>query len=144
MPFSPVTQTSHDCHQIVTCTFAPFWLHCLISYQDSNSIDSRQLKHWRLIESFKEVLNKCAKDTSLHPTWEHRARALQCSDYLSLLLFGLINPVVKTTRALCQASRLKRVATDVCSGPVSLGSFSEAQHLVQIELLQKIFAHLAE
>jgi hypothetical protein len=62
---------------------------------------------------------------------------------LSLMLFGLFNPVVESMRGLCAASQLRRVQEDVCSQPVSLGSFSEAQAVVAPELLQRVFEELA-
>src|SRR6202023_542395 len=65
------------------------------------------------------------------------------SDYLSLLLFGLLNPVVESMRGLCAASRLQRVQEEICSEAVSLGSFSEAQAVVAPELLSKVFEELA-
>src|SRR2546421_12092879 len=46
-------------------------------------------------------------------------------------------------RGLCAASRLQRVQKQVCSAPVSLGSFSEAQAVVEPALLQRVFAELA-
>ena len=35
--------------------------------------------------------------------WSDPQRHLHYADYLSLFPFGLLNPVVKTMRALCQA-----------------------------------------
>jgi hypothetical protein len=58
-------------------------------------------------------------------------------------LFGLLNPAVKTMRALSAASRLPRVQREVCGGSISLGSFSEAQHLLEPELLEEVFGDLA-
>jgi hypothetical protein len=62
---------------------------------------------------------------------------------LSLVLFGLFNPVVDSMRGLCAATQLHRVQEEVCSRPVSLGSFSEAQAVVEPGLLQKVFEELA-
>ena len=45
-------------------------------------------------------------------------------------------------RALCSASQLERVQREICNGPVSLGSFSEAQHLVNPAHLEKVFGEL--
>jgi hypothetical protein len=61
-----------------------------------------------------------------------------------LFLFGLLNPVVRTMRGLCAASQLARVQQEVCARPVSLGSFSEAQHLVDPAVLGKVFQSLAQ
>jgi len=76
-------------------------------------------------------------------TFSDPRRKLGQKDYLSLLLFGLFNPVVDSMRGLCGASRLRRVGEEVCSTPVSLGSFSEAQAVVDPALLQRVFAELA-
>ena len=78
-----------------------------------------------------------------HPSWADPQRRLFYADYLSLYLFGLFNPVVRTMRALCSASHLKRVQQEICSAPVSLGSFSEAQHLLDPALLERVFSDLA-
>jgi len=55
----------------------------------------------------------------------------------------LFNPVVRTVRGLCAASRLEKVRRHWHSPPVSLGSFSEAQHLCAPELLAGIFQDLS-
>lgn len=65
-------------------------------------------------------------------------------DYLGLMLFGLLNPVADTLRGLSAASRLPKVRREICANPVSLGSFSEAQHLVDPAVLEKVFASLSE
>ncbi len=59
------------------------------------------------------------------------------------MLFGLLNPVVESMRGLCAASRLQGVQEDIGDCPVSLGSFSEAQNVINPELLQKVFEELA-
>ena len=76
-------------------------------------------------------------------TFSDPRRTLGQKDYLSLLLFGLFNPVVDSMRGLCAASRLQRVQQEICSAKVSLGSFSEAQAVVDPALLQRVFAELA-
>lgn len=80
---------------------------------------------------------------AMHPSFQDPKRLLALEDYLSLYLFGLLNPVVRTMRALCAASDLERVRQEVCARHVSLGSFSEAQHLVSPELVAKVFEELA-
>ncbi len=65
------------------------------------------------------------------------------SDYFCLFLFSLLNPVVDSMRGLCAASHLKRVQEDVCTRPVSLGSFSEARGVFEPELLKRVFLPLA-
>jgi hypothetical protein len=60
-----------------------------------------------------------------------------------LFLFGLLNPVVETMRGLCTASHQERVQRDVCARPISLGTFSEAQAVIEPELLADVFAQLS-
>jgi hypothetical protein len=64
-------------------------------------------------------------------------------EYLSLFLMGLLNPVVRTMRGGCAASRLQRVQEEICRRPVSLGSFSEAQAVLDPALLARVFDGLS-
>ena len=103
-----------------------------------------QLHRWRLVQDFRQRLERVFGPLQGgHPSWSDPQRRLFYADYLSLYLFGLLNPVVRTMRALCSASHLQRVQEDICSRPVSLGSFSEAQHLLEPALLERVFADLA-
>ena len=103
----------------------------------------RDLSRWRLVGDFKRRLARAAGTVPLAPTWSHPQRLLHCADYLSLFLLGLLNPVVRTMRGLCRASGLKRVQQEVCSRPVSLGSFSEAQAVLDPALLAEVFTQLS-
>lgn len=110
--------------------------------QAHKSIRERDLCRWRLIQKFRQAL---AEATATHPplpTWEDERRRAALADYLSLFLFGLLNPVLKTMRATCAASKLQRVQEEVCGQRMSLGSFSEAQAVVDPELLQEVFGKL--
>ena len=103
-----------------------------------------QLHRWRLVEEFRERLERVFGPVKGgHPSWSDPQRRMFYADYLSLYLFGLLNPVVRTMRALCAASQLQRVQEEICSRRVSLGSFSEAQHLLDPELLERVFVDLA-
>ncbi len=106
-------------------------------------ISEAQLSRWRLIEEFERRLKKAAAAGKEPRTFTDPRRKLGQKDYLSLLLFGLFNPVVDSMRGLCAASRLRRVREEICSSRVSLGSFSEAQAVVDPVLLQRVFAELA-
>ena len=106
-------------------------------------IAEAQLSRWRLIEEFEQRLEGAREAGEEPVTFADRRRRLGQKDYLSLLLFGLFNPVVDSMRGLCAASRLHRVQEAVCSGAVSLGSYSEAQAVVDRGLLQRVFAELA-
>ena len=112
---------------------------------DAPAPTEKNLQQWKLIRDFRARLEQHVKSQSAHPSWDHPNRSLQQFDYLSLLLFGLVNPALKTMRALCAASEAQRVQEEeICSGPVSLGSFSEAQHLLEPRLLEEVMASLAE
>jgi len=56
----------------------------------------------------------------------------------------MLNPVLKTTRALSAASALPRMQQEVCSHEVSLGSLSDMQHVVDPQLLAGLLRSLAK
>jgi hypothetical protein len=105
----------------------------------SMELTERDLSRWKLVGEFQDRLRKARRGMPLDPTWTHPERQLQLEDYLSLYLLGLLNPVVRTMRGLCEASRLKRVQEEVCFRPVSLGSFSEAQAVLDPALLLQLY-----
>lgn len=111
---------------------------------DAPRLSEKDLQQWKLIGDFRTALEGVCHGRANHPSWEDKRRKLEQLDYLSLFLFALANPVVKTMRAVCEASRLQRVQEEVCGRSVSLGSFSEAQHLVEEELLEKLVASLSQ
>jgi len=99
-------------------------------------------RSWKLLEDFNAALGKAVKRSQVHSSFRSPARLLHLGQYLSLFLFGLFNPILKTARAACEASHLKRVQEEVCGRPVSLTSFSEAQHLVNPDILKMVFGQL--
>jgi hypothetical protein len=121
-------------------------LLALVAREPSTEVGltERDLSRWKLIEDFKARLAQAAQEGSLHPTWSNSQRLLGYDDYLSLFLFGLLNPAVRTLRAVCEASNLQRVQREICSRPVSLGSFSEAQAVLDPALLSRVFASLSQ
>ena len=104
-------------------------------------LTERDLSRWKLIEEFRARIE--ADGGAAHRTFANPRRHLGQGDYLSLMLFGLFNPVVDAMRGLCEASKLRRVQRDICTHPVSLGSFSEAQSVVDPGLLRRVFEGLA-
>jgi hypothetical protein len=102
-----------------------------------------ELRHWRLLESFRQHLGSIRGEIK-DSTWADPERKLQLAEYLSLFLFALLNPMLATTRAVCAASDLQRVQRELCGRHVSLGSFSEAQHLVEPAWLERLFTGLAQ
>lgn len=107
-------------------------------------ISQKDLRQWDLLRAFREALVQRVKPDELHPTWSDPRRKNSYVDYLSTFLFGLLNPALKTMRALSAASQLERVEREVSGGGMSLGSFSEAQHLLEPELLERVFGDLVE
>lgn len=103
----------------------------------------KDLHHWKLLNEFRAAVTRSVPQEELHPSFQDPERLFQYADYLSLYLFGLFNPALKTVRALCAASKLKRVQVEVCQRSVSLGSFSEAQHLVDPIHLERVFRELS-
>jgi hypothetical protein len=106
------------------------------------AIEEKDLRRWRLVEKFRQALDQASAVHPPLPTWEDERRRASQADYLSLFLFGLFNPTLKTMRAVCAASGLERVQKEVCGSRMSLGSFSEAQAVVDPALLQEVFASL--
>lgn len=107
------------------------------------SLRERDLSGWKLVEDFQSRLAQAAKAQPLAATWSDPQRKLGYADYLSLYLLGLLNPVVRTMRGLCSASGLERVQQEICHRPVSLGSFSEAQAVLDPALLAGLFDELS-
>lgn len=107
------------------------------------SLTEKDLGHWKLLHSFRQEVEKVLGGQSAGGSWQDPKRRLQAADYLSLFLFGLLNPVVQTLRGLTEASDLKRVQEQVCSRHVPRATFSEAQHVLDPILLEKIFADLS-
>lgn len=113
--------------------------------KDNGPIRERDLQQWKLLARFNEALAAvlAARGGAACGSWQERNRTLQLGGYLSLFLFGLFNPVVRTMRGLCAATKLPRVQREVSGVAVSLGSFSEAQALVEPALLEELFGTLA-
>jgi len=112
-----------------------------LSSQPTGARANLQLGNWRLVTAFRDLL---AKELTRRPqVAADPARRLAAEEYFSLILFGLFNPVVRTLRGLCRASQLPRVQQEVCGGPVSLGSLSEAQHAFNPEVLRGVLQKAA-
>ena len=106
-------------------------------------IDVSKFSNWKLLDEFRRRLAAVKARAIPDATPPDPKRLLLEEDYFSLVLFGLLNPVVESMRGLCAASKISRVQEDVCSRPVSLGSFSEAQSVFDPELLEQVFLELS-
>jgi hypothetical protein len=106
-------------------------------------LTEEDLGHWKLLCSFRQAAEKVFGAPG-GASWEDPKRKLSALDYLSLFLFGLLNPVAQTLRGFAESSRLERVQKEVCSRRVARASFSEAQHVLEVSLLEKVFADLSD
>ena len=112
----------------------------------SNCVDISvdQLHSWSLLGEFRAVLDKVAPAQRPASPKGGPKRLLTEEDYLSSILFTLFNPVIDSMRGLCACSDLNKVREEVTSRHISLGSFSEAQHVFGYERIEKVFYLLAE
>jgi hypothetical protein len=80
-----------------------------------DKIDEKKPSNWKLLDDFRRRLAK-VRDSAPAPNKRPGGpeRLLLEEDYFSLMLFGLLNPVISSMRGLCAASRLKRVQHEVC------------------------------
>src|SRR5208283_1667339 len=69
-------------------------------------------------------------------------RKLHMDEYCLLVLLFLFNPVVRSLRAIQQASELRKVQGKLGCLRASLGSLSEATEVFQPERLKEIIAEL--
>ena len=70
-------------------------------------------------------------------------RSLHFDQYCSLVLLALFNPTLRSLRSLQQASELSKVQQDLGVSRTSLGSFSEASHVFDPELMLPLLGELA-
>ena len=111
---------------------------------EPRQLTESDLSNWKLLESFQHELAVVAAKSKFHPTFDDPDRQLTHQSYLSLFLLGIFNPVVTSMRALCTVSGLKQVQEQVGCSRVSLGSFSEIQHVLDPDLLKQVFENLAQ
>ena len=97
-----------------------------------------------MIGDFRARLEQLAQCHIAHPSWQNAKRKLHQFDYLSLVLFGLLNPALKTMSGLCAASHFQRLQEEVCTWPTSKGAFSEAQHVTDPRLLEELITRLSK
>lgn len=108
------------------------------------ALQEKDVTRLKVLRRFREILAEvlALPGMEVNRSFEEKNRRLTLGDYLSLLLLALFHPIARTLRGLVQASHLPNVQRGVCSQPTSLGSLSEAQHLVEPELLEKVLSHL--
>jgi hypothetical protein len=125
-------------------SLVPSWaLGLAVGVPQLPALREADLHQWQLLQTFGARVAELATQRGVAASWADPRRHLLYGQYLSLFLFGLVNPVLRTMRALCAASGLERVQQEVCGQRVSLGSFSEAQSLVDPAFLETLFGQLA-
>lgn len=112
----------------------------------TSSIDPETLEGYKIVERYRRMLDAklgSRGSDELHPSENDARRTLTGSDFFVLLLFALYNPVLKSMRAIVEASHFQKVQDLLDVPSVSLGSFSEAQHIWDPELLRGLFKDLS-
>ena len=136
-------------HLIVTCTKVPVlaerWRLPAPRAHSTPVFTEKDLRSLKMMSRFREVLDQAILQSQapIHRSFADPKRRLQIGDYLSLFLLGLANPVARTVRGIVQASGLPGVQEKMGVPKVSLGSFSETQHLIEPALLEALFASLS-
>jgi hypothetical protein len=99
--------------------------------------DVTGLKYFDKLQPLLKRLHKvgCERDKAGN-------RQLHFDQYCMLVLLFLFNPVVRSLRAIQQASELKKVQKKLGCGRASLGSLSEATDVFQPQRLKEIIAEL--
>lgn len=102
------------------------------------------LKNWSLLGEFRRVLDTVDPTPPRPRTKGGPERLLTEEDCLCSVLFAMFNPVIDSMRGLGACSRINRIQEEICSRPISLASFSEAQHVFGSSRLEKVFSILAD
>lgn len=113
----------------------------IVFIDDDAPLTVDDLRNGSLIDQFAKLLD--TRMPSSVGTWVDPQRQLRQSQYFSFFLFALFNPVVRTVRGICAASKLIKVERSLNTQSVSPGSFSEAQHFCDPNLLAGIFEDLS-
>jgi hypothetical protein len=61
-------------------------------------LEERQLHHWKLLKAFQQRLEPVLAKRDKTPTELGPRCRLEPGSYLSMMLFALLNPVIKSTR----------------------------------------------
>lgn len=107
--------------------------------ETNGALPAIQRQHLLTLEKFRKLLSAHQQSAALEKRWKHPERKLRLNEYLSLFLFGLLNPTLRTMRGLCWGTEFEKARQEIGCGQVSLACFSDAQHLVEESFLEKIF-----
>ncbi|NQZ60137.1 MAG: IS4/IS5 family transposase, partial [Lentisphaeraceae bacterium] len=108
--------------------------------REAKNIKELELTSWRLLKDFRKLFTGVLKGRSRSKSEKDPRRKLHYIDYATSIL---CNPVINSMRGLCAASRLKKVRDCATKRHLSLGSFSEAQHIFDAGALQELVCKLA-
>jgi hypothetical protein len=111
---------------------------------NGRELTANDLSNWKMIERFQTELAAVARKAKFHRTFDELNRKLDYQSYLSLFLLGVFNPVIESMRSLCAVSGLSKVQQQLRCPKVSLGSFSEAQNVLDPDLLKQVFEGLVQ
>lgn len=107
----------------------------------STPVAARNLQGFKYLNDVLPLLRRlrpCGTDS------DHAGnRKFFADHYAALLLLYFFNPVLTSRNALLQASQLTKVQAFCGGRPVSVGSFTEAQHLFDPTLLEELVTELA-
>ena len=101
-----------------------------------------QLRNWDLLDQFRQRVLPLLKNKASTPSEEDGRRTLLAEDYFCSFLFAMLNPVVTSLRALCHLSHSQKMRS-VSAAAISPAAFSQAQHLFEPEILEKVVRQLA-
>ena len=102
----------------------------------TKDINESELKNWRLLKEFRKLFDGILKDRPPSKSEGDPRRQLHFLDCATSILF--CNPVINSMRGLCAASRHEKVKKYATTRHLSLGSFSEAQHIFDAGALQEL------
>jgi hypothetical protein len=93
-------------------------------------ITEEQLSGWSMLAKFCGLPGEHGGGIAPNRRERHGLRELDRHTCFGLFLSGLFNPVVDSMRALCSATRLRRVQEALGrEGPVHISGFSDARHV---------------
>jgi hypothetical protein len=101
-----------------------------------------QLRNWNLLDQFRQRVLPLLKAKTATATEEDGRRTLFAEDYFCSYLFAMLNPVIRSMRALCHVSHCQKMRP-VATAPFSPAAFSAGQHLFDPAILEKVVRELA-
>lgn len=112
---------------------------------DKDSLVDEALHYngYKIIERFKKSLKKAILKSEPHKSLKDKRRKFKQLDYLSLFLFGILNPTLKGMNALVAASAHKKIQDEICSVKVTGSMFSEIQHVIDPVVLKYVIQEMA-